>query len=874
MKGWNLAMIGYKMLYRDLKSIWFHYQYEKGTIHEEIGHPVVQRHGFHFYEKIEDVPDMDKFFTTMGYVLVKVEALGEIVSKSQAQPPDYEPKMLYCTNKIRVLKVESRNAVTQLIDFTFDTMYPLRFVVSDYLQMSRAWFEDEYSRLPQYYLHDGDENAWDEQDKEKKADYPSIFSLDANVILEGPDTTARGDMYVLSVGHPDALTASQKGESFIINGTLITGGYDPGHEDDLTEDEWLSIAMSVYQYIEDTYVPIITVDGPLYITTSTGIQIGAIVRDEGVYEYVLDDPNIYYVSNNTEWTEGYNGVIITASAEGDIVMRFNALTINNSATDIPFINITNNVNKATIRSLATLNITSGNALPAIVSGAKTTIIDGNGSLVITSLGKADAGIHAVHDLSLTNLGGINISKVTTGILGRNITIAEGVVITMASMLDYAMYASKDLTISTGTSIKINKTGSDALHANDTITINGGITNIAMCYGDGIRGENVIVNDGNIVVYTSYDESGVDYFDSKRGEGKYNIMNVTDTSIAIKVYVPMDGHNGIHAGTEGAEHAVPGGMAKVVKPSGSLEINGGTITVNTTETGLTYDKDNTKYTIIGMPGDAILAENTMRVSGGKLTLSASTNAITVRKMFQLTGKPEITVLQAYRGIEAGVFATGAYGSTYGPMIDITTFSDSIRCVNKVIRYVLPRPTDEDQDVYTKTVTFNSEGTTCTLYSGTIELLSFDGTKRIYLNTARGSISIDVSGHGNGIRCVGNLYVYGATTKIFTSDAMDVDPISFTGQFITGQDAILLASGRQSHLMKPTTSRVPFVQFSEIVIDKSYTIAVSPTDTLDELISAVLRRSSRYVIFISKDLRSGSSYTLLRNGTVIAVSAARL
>ena len=83
-------MKGYKASYN---SICLGFKYEVGRTYKLGGKLKICENGFHFCEKMEDV--LTHYFPEINFVLFEVEALGEIITKSDKS----------CTDEIKIVRI-------------------------------------------------------------------------------------------------------------------------------------------------------------------------------------------------------------------------------------------------------------------------------------------------------------------------------------------------------------------------------------------------------------------------------------------------------------------------------------------------------------------------------------------------------------------------------------------------------------------------------------------------------------------------------------------------------------------------------------------------------------------------------------------------
>lgn len=157
----------------------------------------------------------------------------------------------------------------------------------------------------------------------------------------------------------------------------------------------------------------------------------------------------------------------------------------------------------------------------------------------------------------------------------------------------------NISISGGTA-KILSTKEDGINANNyTVSISGGKVIITHCQGDDIQGEWVSISgdDTYVDITTEYENAGVNYYSNSLGSGNYNTLTSNNFTKTETVNVDTGSHKGIKAGTKSSTYSytsvsddstLTAGQTYSTEASGGLVITGGTILVDTTQTGIKYN----------------------------------------------------------------------------------------------------------------------------------------------------------------------------------------------------------------------------------------------------------------------------------------------
>lgn len=153
---------------------------------------------------------------------------------------------------------------------------------------------------------------------------------------------------------------------------------------------------------------------------------------------------------------------------------------------------------------------------------------------------------------------------------------------------------------TGGSLSLTSAlGSGIKSKNGNISISGGKVIITHCQGDGIQGEWISISgdDTYVDITTEYENAGVNYYSNSLGSGNYNTLTSNNSTKTETVNVDTGSHKGIKAGTKSSTYSytsvsddstLVAGQTYSTEASGGLVITGGTIIVDTTQSGIKYN----------------------------------------------------------------------------------------------------------------------------------------------------------------------------------------------------------------------------------------------------------------------------------------------
>ena len=467
----------------------------------------------------------------------------------------------------------------------------------------------------------------------------------------------------------------------------------------------------------------------------------------------------------------------------------------------------------------------------------------------------------------------------------------------------------NITINDG-KINCTYTGGDAIKtSNYNVEINGAETTIDKCYGDGVSGEWVIINGGNLDIKTYFENAGLNYYNSalvSSSLGAYNKLSVRESGSSKTktetVNVDTGGHKGIKGGTKAESYkytTVADGSSNTAgttytnTASGGVKITGGKISVDTTNTGIKFNGSGGGFgggssgsgntttaadgqVIIGSPDDAVVSRNDMVISGGNITVNSSDDGVCAAGNLTITSGAVLKVETAYEGIEAEDITIGTSGSTStAPYVSTCTNDDGINSAAKdSTSYVYA---DETEEKYTKTTVSTMSGHDMRVYSGTVVVMIDDASSHsisLPVKNGYGVVSdnstqtFTYKSNGDGIDCNGSFYAKGGTTIVWGANSNDNSAID-TGdsgavyEIASGATVIATASSGSMKNNPTTMGQAGVVYSNSVSSGKSFAI-LDGSNNLK--MAAKAPKAFSYLFYCGPGLSSGTSYSLSTGGTL--------
>lgn len=393
----------------------------------------------------------------------------------------------------------------------------------------------------------------------------------------------------------------------------------------------------------------------------------------------------------------------------------------------------------------------------------------------------------------------------TGFDGVGGVKIEGGNLTLTSNRGAAIKSKNGTVDISGGVIDVLYAADDAINAkNYAVNISGGYLNADYIYGDGIQANDVNISGGDIVIKTYFENAGLNYYNKDLGEGNYNTNVKRDNFVSSSKneYINVDtgSHKGIKAGSKDYYYTyktVEEGSKKVAgeeyheDATGSLNITGGNIFIDTTNTGIKYtaggpgmmppmndnsddiawpdmqvkaneeqpenpgqgqqgegfnpgegfmppppnmNVDNGNLTtagegqlMLGCPEDGIKSQTSFAMSGGKLVINASDDGISVIGGVTITGDSKVYINKAYEGLEAKDIVLGTKDGNDSPYLYAYTNDDGINATEKYKVEYIYE--DETEEKYERN-TYSRTGGSLTIYNGEINISIADDKEQEY------------------------------------------------------------------------------------------------------------------------------------------------
>ena len=597
---------------------------------------------------------------------------------------------------------------------------------------------------------------------------------------------------------------------------------------------WLNLAAGSYKRYKYTITNEISFDGTnIKSTNSNGVTIK---NSASVSTVDINKSGTYYLTGS-----GSN-VRITVNKKNKsikkVVLVLDSLSITNGelTDDNPVLYIGKNTKAVEIKLSGSSTLSgpgtfSSSPAKGIIYDASTgyvrisrqsktdepslTITDGISADTVFGDKSPSAGIYAVGKILVKN-GSVTVSSNGSSMYSKksNVSVSGGE-LSLSSEFSSGLKAGKGSVTVTGGDIKVTKTAFDGFAApTGTVKITAGTVTMTGIGGDGIEGKLVNITGGTTSITTAYEYGATDFYDQGMGAARHNTRS---SSTAQKVTTTTEyinyntgSHAGICAGKEGMTYSIKTGGSGVSAATGGLTISGGKVAIDTLATGtLANNLSATGYVaaepglyIIGAPSPGIKSYGTVSITGGVHTIAAAGNGLESDGDMIISKDSDITVTQAYNGLEAPYIVIGTKDTVNDTtQVKLYTSGDGIHGYSVSKDYVYE---DSTLEKYKKT-SVTSKDNSITIYSGYVNVM-IDSAKSITgkgagvlagnnstTSTSSASGTQSFLPNGNGINCDGNIDLMGGATVIYGPHEGKKGPFYFTGKFKISSGATVLAMG---------------------------------------------------------------------------------
>lgn len=470
----------------------------------------------------------------------------------------------------------------------------------------------------------------------------------------------------------------------------------------------------------------------------------------------------------------------------------------------------------------------------IIRGFRSKIkFQGAGSLdVIDSFSKTTDFGNNIPPAGISNTEGIlefESGTISIKATGDGVRAEKGQVSLKGSSIDIK-YAGLDgvnvrdgfLNISSG-SLNLNETVNDGINAEVVsdesagyVVISGGSISSLNVYRNGIKCEHFNMSDGSVSIRTIFKKSARDYYVPGNNVISRNTIFTTEYREITRINVYTGYHSGLKIGRRGRTYSylyVPptdphhqAGKVYVDTASGSFTMTGGTLSIDTTRTGLMarhmasgeYSSCSSGVYMIGSPGHAIECFNTATITGGKVIISSAGDAIFCDGIVSITNQSVIDIKECYEGLRSSNIAIGTQNVTKGPNISIYCNGDGIVTDYNLYNYTYDDSRDED-------VNYTIVADDRAVYGNNVVIYECDLTinidsvviKEVELQnvTTEGYVKQDVKymARGSGFNLLGMLDVHKGNIIVYGQSTEGYIPVVTTAGFKCNHLADVLLTG---------------------------------------------------------------------------------
>lgn len=410
----------------------------------------------------------------------------------------------------------------------------------------------------------------------------------------------------------------------------------------------------------------------------------------------------------------------------------------------------------------------------------------------------------------------------------------------------AIYALQGTVNIAGATINVEYTGEDAVNADDgifnmesgrldvsecngkgisasvldnsskgTVIISGGEIRLYKIADSGIRGENIFITGGEIDITNIYEDSGYEiYAPGNEVPNKITVCPMFSDLERTRVNYNAGSHHGIEAGRRAMKYSflhVPEidtdhevGVIYSQPASGSLNITGGTINIDTKITGLMTNVllspkhilpcDDNIYRI-GAPGNGMLSYSTIAISGGVISIAAGGNGIECDGSVVINQNAIVNIELAYNGIQASDIVIGTDPEEVAA-ININVISTSLLTRSRTYSYLYDSSL-ELHNHYTIDATIINDSSNLYTYGGkVITAIDVDKVMSVILRLSEGTQSRKEYQYKALGRCIdvdGYIRAEAGYFELFGPNLSDMIPVKCTSRFIVDKLVTMLITG---------------------------------------------------------------------------------
>ena len=150
------------------------------------------------YNEINYFYTLDDLFNSS---FITEEEKNEIIKSMIDEAKDENLTIKPNTNNEEKLDFEDLHQFVYIWLFYFNELIPKTYVNPDRVQFDNIIMEEEYPIICDVYKQTPASSARNEEEKERRENYPDVISLDPNIVVEG--TAGKGTLYTYCIGHTE-----------------------------------------------------------------------------------------------------------------------------------------------------------------------------------------------------------------------------------------------------------------------------------------------------------------------------------------------------------------------------------------------------------------------------------------------------------------------------------------------------------------------------------------------------------------------------------------------------------------------------------------------------------------------------------------------